>query len=188
MAGSSRHWIIVLVVAAIAAVVGGCGSSSSDSAKVRIINASLDYGALDVYFDGTIKHSNVAAGSTSGFIDYEVKTSKTLKVTRTGSAAAVFEATVSTASNTDYAYVLYGNEGNLRLSYYTENEAEASSGKAKLRVLNGSTDAGALDLYASASASEITDLIAKTSSISPAGATAWVELDKGTYKTQVTAP
>ncbi len=94
---------------------------------------------------------------------------------------------VSTAGNTDYAYVLYGNEGNLRLSYYTENEADASSGRAKLRVLNGSTDAGALDLYASASASEITDLIAKTSSISPAGASAWVELDKGTYKVWLTA-
>jgi len=186
MALSRRHWLVCIALAVVA-VVGGCGGGSSDSAKVRIINASLDYGALDVYFDGTIKHSNVAVGSTSGYIEYEVKSSKTLKVTRAGSAAAVLEATVSTAGNTDYVYVFYGNEGNLRLSYYTENEADASSGKAKLRVLNGSTDSGALDLYASASATEITDLIAKSSSISPAGASAWVEFDKGTYKVWLTA-
>ncbi len=178
---------ITALLSAITLLLSGCGGSESDNASFRIVNATLDYGAIDIYFDDTIKHTKVEPGTTSAYLDYSAK-SATLKVTRHGSTSAIFEATVAPSGDTDYTYVVYGGEGSLRTSLYSENDPEAGSGKSKVRILNASNDVGTLDFYASSSAIQVADLLVRNASIAPAAPTAWTELDKGSYRVWLTAP
>jgi Domain of unknown function (DUF4397) len=170
----------------IATLLAACGGDDSDSAEVRILNASLDYGAVDIYFDDELKHSNVAAGAMSGYLDFKSE-SKTLRVTRSGSQSAILETSASPGKGTKHLYVLYGGESNLRLNQYSENESEAGSEKTKVRLLNLSADAGPIDFFASTSSTNVNDQVARTSGIGYGGVTAWQELDRGTYRGWFTA-
>jgi Domain of unknown function (DUF4397) len=179
---------IAALLSVITLLLSACGSGGdSDNASFRIVNATLDYGAIDIYFDDKLKHSAVEPGSTSAYLDYSAK-SATLKVTRHGSTSAVFEATVAPTGGAHYSYVVYGGEGSLRTSLYSENEPEAGIDKSKVRILNASYDVGTLDFYASSSATQVTDLLVRAASIAPATPTSWTELDKGSYRVWLTAP
>jgi Domain of unknown function (DUF4397) len=178
--------LLSLLLCLFVIAIAGCGGGDDDTAQVRVLNASLDYGPIDVYFDDELKHSNVAYGSVSGYIDYKSE-SQTLKVTRHGSTAAIYETSASPGKGTKHIYVLYGPDGSLRMDQYSENEGEPGSDKSKLRVLNASSDSGSLDLFASTSATEVKDLIARTRGIGFGGVTAWLEIDKGSYRSWFTA-
>lgn len=177
---------VILLSLFFGAALTACGSGGSSDAKVRFVNASLDYGAFDVYFDDKLKNTNVVPGATSGYMDFEVK-SKTLKVTRTGSTAALIEQTFSPASDTNYTFVILGNEGSLRMSSFGENESDPSADKGTIRFVNGSADAGSLDVYASTSATSVTDLAIRGTTGGAGSTSSWIELDKGTYKVWLTA-
>ncbi|MGL5001712.1 MAG: DUF4397 domain-containing protein, partial [Casimicrobium sp.] len=166
--------------------LSACGGGDDENAQVRILNASLDYGPIDVYFDGELKHSNVAYGTVSGFLDYKSE-AKTLKITRQGNTSAVYETTATPGKGTKHIYIVYGADGSLRMNQYSENEGDAGADKSKLRILNASADTGSLDLFASTSATEVKDLLARTSGIGFGSVTGWIELDKGNYRTWLTA-
>ncbi len=176
---------LTLLIALLALALAGCGGGD-DGAQVRVLNASLDYGPVDVYFDDQLKHSNVAYGAVSGYLDFKAE-SKTLKVTRHGSTAAIYETTAAPSKGTKHIYVVYGPDGGLRMNQYSENESEPGADKSKLRVLNASSDSGSLDLFASTSATNVRDLLARTSGIGFGSVTNWVELDKGSYRSWFTA-
>ncbi len=179
-------YLLTLLLSLFTLVLSGCGGSDDENAQVRILNASLDYGPVDVYFDDEIKHSNVAYATVSGYLDYKAE-SKTLKITRHGSTSAVYETSVSPGKGSKHIYVVYGPDGGLRMNQYSENESEPGADKSKLRVLNASLDTGVLDLFASTSATEVKDLLARTSGIGFGSMTGWVELDRGSYRTWFTA-
>jgi Domain of unknown function (DUF4397) len=176
---------VILLCSLSLLTLAACGGSSND-AKVRFVNGSLDYGAFDVYFDDKLKNTAVAQGSTSGYMDFEVK-SKTLKITRTGSTAALIEQTFSPSADTNYTFVILGNEGSLRMSSYGENESDPAADKGTIRFVMGSADSPSLDVYASTSASSVNDLAIKGSTGAAGNTSSWIELDKGTYKVWLTA-
>jgi Domain of unknown function (DUF4397) len=180
-----RRISVIILSFCFAAALSACGGGSSD-AKVRFVNGALDYGAFDVYFDDKLKNVGVAQGTTSGYMDFEVK-SKTLKITRTGSTAALIEQTFSPSSDTNYTFVILGNEGSLRMSSFGENESDPAADKGTIRFVNGSADSSSLDVYASTSATSVTDLAIKGTTGGPGSTSSWIELDKGTYKVWLTA-
>ena len=48
------RWLPALLLSATVALIGGCGGASDDDdATVRVINASTNYGALDLHVDDT---------------------------------------------------------------------------------------------------------------------------------------
>jgi Domain of unknown function (DUF4397) len=182
---NARHYF-TLLLSLLALSLSGCGGGDDDNAQIRILNASLDYGPIDVYFDDELKQSNVAYGSVSAFLDYKAE-AQTLKITRHGNTSAVYETTATPGKGTKHIYVVYGADGGLKMNQYSENESDASADKSKLRVLNASPDTGSVDLFASTSATEVKDLLARTSGIGYGGVTSWIELDKGSYRTWLTA-
>ena len=52
----------------VSGVLTACGGNNSGSAKVRLVNASPGYSALDLYIDDNLKVSNVAYGAASGYV------------------------------------------------------------------------------------------------------------------------
>jgi hypothetical protein len=180
-----RVFLFALVLA-FSSLLAGCGGDSSDEGEVRILNTSIDYGAVDIYFDDELKQSNVGVGEMSGYLSYRSE-GKTLKVTRTGSTAAIYETTATPGKSMRHVYIVYGSDGNLRVHQYSENEQEAASGKTKVRVLNASQDAGALDFFASTSATNVNDLVSRIQGIGYGGATSWLEVDRGSYRGWFTA-
>jgi Domain of unknown function (DUF4397) len=181
---NAKH-LFTLLLSLFALALAGCGGDDNDSAQVRILNASLDYGPIDVYFDGELKHSNVGYGAVSGYLDYKSE-SETIKITRHGSTSAIYETTANPGKGTKHIYIVYGAEGSLRMNQYSENEGEPGADKTRVRVLNASPDTGALDFFASTSATGVRDLLSR-SSVSFGTVTSWVELDDGSYRSWFTA-
>lgn len=177
--------LFTLWLSLFALALAGCGGGDDDSAQVRILNASLDYGPIDVYFDGELKHSNVGYGTVSGYLDYKSE-SETIKITRHGSTSAIYETTANPGKSTKHIYVLYGADGSLRMNQYSENEGEPGADKAKVRVLNASPDSAAVDFFASASATGVRDLLSR-GTLSFGAITSWIELDDGNYRSWFTA-
>jgi Domain of unknown function (DUF4397) len=182
---NAKHFFILLL-SLFALGLSACGGDDDDNAQVRILNASLDYGPIDIYFDDELKHSNVAYGTVSGYLDYKSE-SKTLKITRHANSSAIYETTANPGKGNKHIYVVYGPDGSLRMNQYSENEGDAAADKSKLRVLNASSDSGSLDLFASTSATEVKDLLARTGGIGSGSVTSWLEIDKGNYRTWFTA-
>jgi Domain of unknown function (DUF4397) len=178
--------LLFTLFSALAMSLAGCGGDSSEDGEVRILNASIDYGAVDVYFDDELKQSNVGLGQMSGYLNYRSE-SNTLKITRTGSTSAIFETTATPGKGTKHVYILYGSDGNLRINQYSENESEAASDKTKVRVLNASPDSGALDFFASTSATSVNDLVSRIQGVGYGATSSWLEIDRGTYRSWFTA-
>ncbi|MBT9488016.1 MAG: DUF4397 domain-containing protein [Rubrivivax sp.] len=189
-----RPWRAALLAAAAGLVLAACGGSDSGggSASIRLVNltssnASFDLVTVDddddehelastIAADAASERSGVAAGERS----YQLR--------RAGNDTAVVTSSWSLTAGLTYTAIAYGAEGSLKMAMLEEDEDEPDSGKARLRVYNTSSDAGALDLYLTdAGADTDLDDAAITTTVGAASSTGFVTLSPGTRRLRLTA-
>ncbi|MDQ5896874.1 MAG: hypothetical protein QG612_960 [Pseudomonadota bacterium] len=182
------RWLPALLLTATAALIGGCGGSSSDdNATVRVINASTNYGALDLYVDDELRSSSIAYGQTSGYLGFE-EGSHTTTLTRTGSGTALSSVSRSLSSDYGTTVIAYQADGSLKTAQLTDSESAPSSGRAKLLVFNASPDAGSLDVYLSASSDSLDNATLVASSVSSGSSSgSYTTVGSGTYRLRIAA-
>ncbi|MEP6502434.1 MAG: DUF4397 domain-containing protein [Betaproteobacteria bacterium] len=131
-------------------MLAGCGGSSSGSAPVRLVNASVGYPALGFMVESTqATTADVAYGATS---PYENVESGAVGVTLTvGGASATSASTRTINKDSRYSLVAFGFINELKSVLITESTITPDTGKANVNVLNTSVDIGAVDVYLSAS-------------------------------------
>ena len=132
----------------------GGGSDSDGDGAVRLVNASSAYGALDLYSSDTLLSSAVAPEGAGSYVTLGAGT-YTLKLKRNGSSTTVNSTDRSVAASTSHTLLAYSTADTLRSVFLTDNETAPTSGAAKLRVFNASTEAGALDVYVTASSATL---------------------------------
>ena len=148
--------------AAIAAAItlpllSGCGMDDANDGHVRVLNATTDYSSIDLYTqDSSGNDTLVVSGTAAGAIsDYNnVKHgSQTFEIQSGSSAGNASSATGEVTTDDHFTLVSYITGNTLDTVFLSEEESSPSSGKAKLRVLNGaSTEAGNVDVYLSQNA------------------------------------
>ena len=155
---------LLLSGAASVALLAGCGGGAApNSGEVRLVNATNEFGTLDLYESSNRLSSGVApftAGSyedlNKGDYDFSI---------RGGVAGATIATLSATMKKTEpMTLVAYSNAGTPTLAEIDETEDEPDKGAAKLRFFNtASSDSGAIDAYLIANSASCADLGTATS-------------------------
>jgi LPXTG-motif cell wall-anchored protein len=120
--------------------------AQSDMARVRVVHASPDAPAVDVWVNGSVAFSNAPF---QGITDYAelAPDSYQVQVTPTGATEPiVIDATLDLAAGTDYTVVAVGQLANIEPLVLVDNNSAPAAGKAHVRFVHASPDAPAVDI------------------------------------------
>lgn len=174
-----------LLVAAVA--LNGCGGGADATrAKLRLVNASLAYAALDLVVDDEAVQSGVGYGERA---EYEAADAEQadVRISRAGSPAALASLEARLSEGRRYAIVAHGGEAALRATLLDEETSEPDRGEARLRVLHGAADAGALDVYLTGPQVDLADAEPLFAAAAADATTAFATVDAAGWRLRVTA-
>lgn len=176
-----RRWAMpMILVAALVAMLGVSGvSADSHQAKVRVVHASPDAPAVDVWVNGEVAIAGLAFGEATDYVsleggDYDVA------VTPAGGTAAdaVIEATLTLENGVAYTVAAVGQVANIEPLVLVDNLGAPAMGKAHVRVVHASPDAPAVDVAVAGGPVLIEDLAFKSDS-------GYLPVDAMTYDLEV---
>lgn len=146
-----RRALSITLLALASAIVVACGGGEDGSkAQVRLINASIDHSALDL-FDGEAVRLRAGIGFGGDASYAEVAPADAdFDITLAGNSTPLASSAPALTKGKRYSLVAYAASGALTTALIDDNADEADSGKVSLRVLNAAPDAGDLDVYLTA--------------------------------------
>jgi len=183
--------LVCLSALALNACGGGDEESGADP-KIRLLNLSAGYTALDMMTnldadtddDDETQATGVALETVSDYATLDPD-DYTVKVRRTGAGSVLRSfAGEQLIEDTINTYVAYGEVGNFGAIRIDDTLEEADAGDTKLSVANVSS-AGGLDVYLTDSATDLDDTTPVLSSVG--AALTPLITDSGTYRLRVTA-
>lgn len=139
----------LFLLAAILALTLGLNSmalAADGQARVRVVHASPDAPAVDVWVNGDVAFSNAPFKGITDYASLD-PASYQVQVTPTGaSTPVVIDATLDLAADTDYTVVAVGQLANIEPLVLVDNNAAPAAGKAHVRFVHASPDAPAVDI------------------------------------------
>jgi hypothetical protein len=114
--------------------------------RVRVVHASPDAPAVDVWVEGSIAFSNAPF---KGITDYASLSPGTfnVKVVPTGATdPVVIDANLTLEANTDYTVVAVGKLADIEPLVLIDDNSAPAAGKAHVRFVHASPDAPAVDI------------------------------------------
>ncbi|HUS13556.1 MAG TPA: DUF4397 domain-containing protein [Chloroflexia bacterium] len=122
-------------------------SHAAEVAFVRVVHASPDAPAVDVWVDGSKVLTNVPYFTASDYLSLPAGEHQFV-VTPTGQAAdkAVINASATLVAGKAYTVAATGLVANLQPTILMDNLAAPAAGKAHVRVIHASPDAPAVDI------------------------------------------
>jgi LPXTG-motif cell wall-anchored protein len=170
----------MIVAGLLLALVMTSATLAQGNAKVRVVHASPDAPAVDVWVDGSKVLTNVPFFTASDYLDVPAGPHD-IKVTPTGDAnTAVIDAKgVAVEAGKAYTIAAVGKLAEIKPAVLADNLAAPAAGKAHVRVVHASPDAPAVDIKVKGGATLIPNLaFPNDSGYSP--------VDAGTYDLIVT--
>ena len=173
-----RNGASLVLVCAAALALNACGGGSEESGedpKIRLLNLSAGYTALDLMTnldsddddDDETQATGVALETVSDYATLDPD-DYTVKVRRTGSGSVLRSfAGEELVEDTINTYVAYGEVGNFGALRIDDTLDEADAGESKLNVANVSS-AGALDVYLTDATTDLDDTTPVLSSVGAA--------------------
>jgi hypothetical protein len=137
---------------AVPLMLAGCGGSSTGSAPMRLVNASVGYPtALGFTDESTQITTGVAYGAASPFFNVEAGQVHLALTTTIGGAETSATAAQLRTLNKDqrYSLVAFGLLNELRFVPLAELNTTPDANTASVNVLNTSADIGSVDVYLS---------------------------------------
>ncbi len=168
---------------AIAFAAFASGASAADTARVRVVHASPDAPAVDVYADDAKVLTNVPYKGSSDYLSVPAG-AHNFKVFATGanpaSDAPVIDADATLEAGKDYTVVAIGKLADIKPLVLVDNNAAPAAGKAHVRVVHASPDGPAVDIAVKGGAVLVPNLVfGKDAGPLP--------VDAGTYDLEVRA-
>jgi Domain of unknown function (DUF4397) len=139
----------VVGLAAMGIALSGCGGnsdSSSDSASLRLVNATLTHPSLDLLVNTSSVITATAADTVSAYVA-PAAGSTTLQLNDAGAGTALTTTVPTLAGGNHYTLFAYESAGAVKTVVLNEDFPAPASGIAQLRVYNAAADAGKLDVY-----------------------------------------
>jgi hypothetical protein len=161
---------------------GGADAQTGD-ARIRVLHASPDAPAVDVYVDGAEAVSNLAFPNITDYVslpagDYAVKV---FPASANGTGTPVIDVpALSLSSGKDYTVAAVGTLSAIEPFVLEDNNAAPAAGKAHVRVVHASPDAPNVDIFAQGAGVVVSNLPFKQGS-------AYLPLDAGSYNLEVRA-
>lgn len=172
--------VLGLTAALMALALVPAAFAQSVTAKVRVIHASPDAPAVDVFVNGDRALTNVPFFTASDYLDLPAGSYR-VQVAPTGQAAsaAVIDATATIEAGKAYTIAATGLVADIAPTIFEDNLSAPASGNAKIRVYHLSPDAPAVDVKPAGGAALITGLAFPQASD-------YLEVPAGSYDLQVT--
>jgi hypothetical protein len=141
-----RSWIMV-VLGMLLALALVPAASAQGNALVRVVHASPDAPAVDVYVDGAKALTNVPFFTASDYLPLPAGEHR-FQVTPTGSSAdqAVIDAKATVEAGKAYTVAATGKVAEIKPTILADNLSAPAAGKAHVRVVHASPDAPAVDI------------------------------------------
>ncbi len=141
----------------------GAAAQSMGDAHVRVIHASPDAPAVDIYVNDGKAFSNLAFKEVSAWANLPGG-SYDVKVTAAGQKDAVISAKLTLEGGKYYSVVAIGKLANITAKVVEDNVTGLDAGKARLRVVHASPDAPAVDVAVKGGAVLVPNLAFPTAS------------------------
>jgi LPXTG-motif cell wall-anchored protein len=155
-------------------------AAQDTNARVRVIHASPDAPAVDVFVDGSAVLTNVAFPAISDYLSVPAGEHKiAVAPTGAGEAAAVITANPTFAAGMAYTVAAVGQVATIRGQIFNDNLAAPAAGKAHVRVIHASPDAPSVDVKVAGGPTLI-------SALAFPNASDYLPVDVGSYNLQVT--
>jgi Domain of unknown function (DUF4397)/LPXTG cell wall anchor motif len=172
--------LIALAGALLALLMAPAAFAQSGTAKVRVVHASPDAPAVDVWVNGAKALTNVPFFTASDYLDLPGG-SYDIQVVPTGATTpVVIDAKgVTIEAGKAYTIAAVGKLAEIKPAILVDNLAAPAAGKAHVRVIHASPDAPAVDVKLAGGATLIPGLAFPNAS-------AYLPVDAGSYDLQVT--
>jgi len=152
---------------------------AADKAMVRVLHASPDAPAVDIYVNGSKALSDVPFKGLSDYVALDAGTYK-LEVKVAGTDTVVIGTDATVKAGMKYTVAAIGKVAAIKLTVLVDDGA-TTAGKTKLRVVHFSPDAPAVDVALKGQAPA--DALVKN--LSFPDATGYLVVDPGTYDLEV---
>ena len=143
-------WSGVFGVAAAGVLLAACGgnNSSSDSASLRIANATINHKSLDLLVNSAVSVSGTASDTVSVYVSPS-SGANTLQLNDAGGSTALATLAPTLTGGYHYTLLAYESGGNVKAVVLPEDVAAPAAG-VTLRIYDTAVDAGKLDVYVTA--------------------------------------
>jgi len=165
----------------------GCGSSSSNAAKVRLVNANPDQSSLSLLVDTNSSASGIGYGAASSYVGVSAA-SHELQVETSSSPAPIIDTTLNFSSGSNVSLVSANYSYNVQSIVLDDDDSAPPSGDFKLRILNVSAGMGAQDVHVVTSGTDISSSNPVFSSLGFGSASSYLTLSAGSYDVVFTPP
>lgn len=172
--------IVVTTALLFALLVVPAAFAQGSAAKVRVIHASPDAPAVDVFVNGNAVLTNVGFFAASPYLDLPAGTYRVqVAPTGAGAGSAVIDANVTIEAGKAYTIAAVGPVASIKPRVIVDNLSAPAAGQAKVRVYHFSPDAPAVDVKLANGTTLISNLAFPDASN-------YLEVPAGTYDLQVT--
>lgn len=120
-------------------------AEANTTARVRVVHASPDAPAVDVFIDGQRALTNIPYKRITDYATLPAGT-RQVQVAPTGTTNFVISANLNLQAGMDYTVVATGQVANIRPLVLTDDNSAPAAGKAKLRVVHASPNTPAVDI------------------------------------------
>lgn len=182
----NRAGLVGLLAAGLLLNLGSGGGEDRTKAHVRLVNASGSYAALKLELDDETATASAAYGETATYTDVSPG-SRSADISRPGSATLLSSTTASVSRGKHYSLLAFDKAGTMGTVLLEEDADKPDSGRARLRVLNAASDAGALDVYITGSADTLAESTPLQSAAAYGSVGEFATLNDGQWRLRVTA-
>lgn len=161
----------------------GCQSitvNASHLAQLRVVDASVDSGALDIYSNGVGLAYNVGFGTASSYIAAQ-PAGYTVAADRTGTRTTLVSAGATLYPGRQYTAIIGNSLANLQEVIIQDQSTPAPSNQISVRILNWATKVGNVDVYLVPSNSTLTGTNVFAANVSVTGNSGYINVPANTY-------
>ena len=161
----SRARFVAVAVAMAAAVLaamlflGGASAQTAAEGRVRVMHASPDAPAVDIFVDGQKAVTALAFPAATGYVSLPAGAHnvKVFVSPSDGTGAPALEADLQVAAGKDYTVLAVGQlaDSTLGLLPLEDNNATPAAGNAHVRLIHASPDAPAVDVVVAGTTTKV---------------------------------
>jgi LPXTG-motif cell wall-anchored protein len=141
-----KRLFVVSAVLVLSLVFATSAFADGHEARVRVVHASPDAPAVDIWVNGSVALSNIPYTDITDYTALEPG-SYNVQVSPTGATEPiVIDADLDLATQTDYTVVAVGMLENIEPLVLTDNNSAPAEGMAHVRFVHASPDAPAVDI------------------------------------------
>jgi hypothetical protein len=141
-----KRLFVVSAVLVLSLALAVSAFAQSDQARVRVVHASPDAPAVDVWVNGSVAFSNAPFKGITDYASLDAGTYN-VQVSPTGATSPiVIDADLALDAGTDYTVVAVGMLADIEPLVLVDNNSAPAAGKAHVRFVHASPDAPAVDI------------------------------------------